>query len=472
MTAADKKAKEVRIGYLPLAHGSYWRFFPEHEKTALKWAKHYGEYLSQFGTLCETGQLIDLPSRSQEARRLFQAADVDVLILTTVTYSTPDDIVLDLKRFPRPIVVWNTQPSSTLPDDLDFNKWMMEHGVTGVPGITNLLERENMPYFLISGHYTSEKVKASFASIFEALRAQKAIWGSRIGIFGHLYPGMIDFGYDPALLYTTFGAGTVCVHDSSVLTAFKDVGADETKALENTLRCKYSLHDDFKGEEFSRSARLALAMKRIAKEEALSAATVYCQSMWQQPEIGVVPCLGNSLLMQEGIFCSCEGDVPTALSGMIMNSFSSGQGVFTEIWANDFDNDCFMMGHSGSMNLALFERTPASVRLSRHPWWDGCHGRGACLELQMPAGEVTFLGICCTRDGHWRMVVTICNVMERPSVPLGAPNFFLKLRRPIAEFLDDFGATGAAHHLAMAYGDWTGQLKALARILKVEYRRI
>lgn len=70
------------------------------------------------------------------------------------------------------------------------------------------------------------------------------------------------------------------------------------------------------------------------------------------------------------------------------------------------------------------------------------------------------------------MVVTICNVMERPSVPLGAPNFFLKLRRPIAEFLDDFGATGAAHHLAMAYGDWTGQLKALARILKVEYRRI
>lgn len=469
MKAGNTRAEEVRIGYLPLAHESYWRFFPAHREPALRLARVYGDYVSKFGALSETGRLIDSSAGSQEARLQFQAADVDVLVLTTVTFATPDDIILDLKRFPRPVVLWNTQRSSTIPADLDFGKWMLEHGACGVPGITNLLEREGIPYFLVSGHVDDAKVKTAFSDIFSALRAQKAARGSRIGIFGNLYPGMIDLGYDPTLLYTTFGAGTAHIHESRVLSAFKNVNSRDTRSMENTLRRKYSPCDTFKGEEFSRSARLAVAMKRIAREESLRAAAVQCQSVWQHPEIGVVPCLGNSLLMLEGIFCSCEGDVLTALSGMLMNSLSSGRGVFTEIWSNDFENDCLLMGHSGSMNLALFDETPKSVGLNRHPWWDGCRGRGACLQLQMPAGEVTLLATCCTRDGRWRMVVATADVTERRTVPVGAPNFFLQARKPLAKFLEDLCASGAAHHFALAYGDRTGQLKALAKLLKIEH---
>ena len=49
--------------------------------------------------------------------------------------------------------------------------------------------------------------------------------------------------------------------------------------------------------------------------------------------------IGNSMLAEDGIFCSCEGDIPTAVCGLVFNSLTSGKGVFTEIWANDFDND-------------------------------------------------------------------------------------------------------------------------------------
>ena len=83
---------------------------------------------------------------------------MDVIVLATVTYSTPDDIILELKRFIRPFIVWNTQKSAAIHPDMDFDGWMLEHGITGVPGITNLFEREAIPYFLISGHYCSEKV--------------------------------------------------------------------------------------------------------------------------------------------------------------------------------------------------------------------------------------------------------------------------------------------------------------------------
>jgi len=469
MTNVDNKLK---IGYMPLAHDTYWKFFPEHLDNAQNWAKTYAEYVAQFGTVYETGSLIDCQARSKEARLLFQEKDVDILVLATVTYSTPDDIVLDLKKFPRPAIIWNTQASSSIAPDLNFDKWMMEHGVTGVPGLTNVFGREQIPYFLISGHYTSEKVKKSFSIATEAAKAVKDLWGSRIGIFGHLYPGMIDFGYDPAHLYCTFGVDTVSILDSKVVAAYKEVDAKDVEKLENDWQSKYSMAHKFQGEEFTHSARLALAMRRVAEDLELNAATVYCQSMWQNPEIGVVSCMSNSLLAQAGLFCSCEGDIPTAVCGLIFNSLTSGKGVFTEIWTNDFDNDCFMMGHSGMMNLALFDENTKQVKLSRHPWWDGCHGRGVCLQLQMPPGPVTVLGLCPTRQGNWRLVVTKGTVTDRPTTPLGAPNFFLKLHRPIVEWLEDFATTEAAHHLSMAYGDWAEQLKALARILKVEYRFI
>ena len=79
--------------------------------------------------------------------------------------------------------------------------------------------------------------------------------------------------------------------------------------------------------------------------------------------------------------------------------------------------------------------------------------------------------LCLTpgKDNRWRMIVSKPLVLERSPVPLGAPNFFVKLEKPIGTYLQDLAALGAAHHFAMAYGDWTAHLRALAKILQIEY---
>ena len=471
MVTKQTTSTNIRIGYMPLAHESYWKFFPEYKAPALRLAADIKEYLSQFGQVCETGKLIDSYARSNEARMLFQQNDVDVIVLATVTYSTPDDVILDLKKFSRPTIVWNTQASSGIPSDLDFGKWMLEHGVTGVPGLTNLLMRERIPYFLISGHISGESVKRKFKETLDAVDVAGHVWGSRVGMFGHTYPGMIDFGYDPTAMYSKFGVATVPILETAVLSAYKAVEDTAVQALEAELKRKYGIAKDFKGNEFTNSVRLAIAMREVARDQHLTAATVYCQQMWQNVDIGVVACLGISLLAEQGVFCTCEGDIPTALSGMILDRLS-GRAVFTEIWANDFDNDQFLMGHSGQMNLGLFEDNTKSVEMVRHPWWDGCEGRGACFQMKMPAGPATLLSITATQDGGWRMIVSSAEVLEREPVPLGAPNFFIKTSYPIPEFLEKWGESGAAHHLAMAYGDWTNHLKAFAKILNVDYCEI
>lgn len=467
--SAQLRNNELRIGYMPLAHDIYWKYFPEFEQPTTELGNTLREFLSQFGTIYETGELIDCVPRAQEARRLFQAEDVDTIIMASATYSTPDDVILDLKRFPRPIIVWNTQASAAIPPDMDFGMWMLEHGVTGVPGITNLLERANMPYFLITGHYTQPFVAGSFDTILKAVAAFKRIWGSRLGMIGHLYPGMLDFGYDPTSMYTTFGADTVPISERTMVTAFEEADENDIAELRVRLEKLYSKADDLPADEFDRSVQTAVALKRVVGENDLDVVTIYCQSLWQRPEIGVVPCLGMSLLMQEGTFFSCEGDVPTALSGLILQSLS-GAAQFTEIWCNDLANDQFMMGHSGVMNLSYFEDRPQDIRMVRHPWWDGCCGRGACMEvITMPPGEGTMLSLTPGKDNRWRMIVTKVEVLEKDPVPLGAPNFFVKLEKPIGKYLQELAALGAAHHFAMAYGDWTEHLQALAKILQIEY---
>jgi len=337
-----------------------------------------------------------------------------------------------------------------------------------VPGITNLMEREGRSYFLISGHRKSDRVKQAFTKILKAVSAFKRVWGSRLGMIGHLYPGMIDFGYDPTTMFATFGATTVPVLESSVLETYKRIEDREVRKLAAELESKYAKAPDFVHEEFIRSVRTAIALKALAHEHELDAITVYCQSLWQRPEMGVVPCIGMSLLMQEGTFCSCEGDVPTSLAGMILEEIS-GASFFTEIWCNDFENNQFMMGHSGTMNLRLFEGNNEAVNMVRHPWWTGCGGRGACLEVKMPPGEATMLSICPVQGKQWRMIVSKAEIVQREPVPLGAPNFFARFEKSITRYLEELAGLGAAHHFSMAYGDWTEHLRACAKVFKVDY---
>ncbi|MCK4817341.1 hypothetical protein KA005_16345, partial [bacterium] len=130
----QKKTIPLKIGYMPLVHKTYWRFFPYHEQPILELAKKLKDYLTQFGTVCETGKLIDCMDHAKETRLLFQAEDVDAVELATTTYSTSDDVILDLKSFNSLTIEWNTQKSVKITNDLDFDKWMYEHGITGVPG--------------------------------------------------------------------------------------------------------------------------------------------------------------------------------------------------------------------------------------------------------------------------------------------------------------------------------------------------
>jgi len=476
-------SNKIKIGYMALGHAYFWdNYWPWLEESALFWSDKYKEYLSQFGEICDIGKLVDSPERGDEAARYFNEQHIDVVIMVTITYSTPDDVLLALKDLKKPVILWMTAASPTLPPDLKFDRfkdryphhdktWFWEHGACGTPGILSLMEMEKMNYFFIAGHRDSESVKESFRSITDAIYCAKRLWGARIGQVGHLFPGMIDFGHDPTQMFSTFGVTQVPILDWVFTEAFEAVEQKDVDAMSEEIKEKYTIAHEFQDKEFENSMRLIFALRRVIKENKLDALTMYCQSLWNNKRIGVVPCLGMSMLMQEGVFFSCEGDLPTALSGLIMHHFGA-KPIFTEIWLSDFEKNQFNMGHSGTMNLGYFENTK-DVRVKRHPWWDGRCGRGACVDVGgMPHGEVTMLGITAIDGNKWRMIAATANVVDRPPLDLGCANFFLEPERSLEDFIRDWGKSSAGHHLAMCYGDRLKDIEVLAKVLGIQYVRI
>jgi len=461
-----EKSPVLRLGFVPLAMEGYWEAFPELKQKSIDFARVLEKYLTQFGQVYSTG-LVDSVGKAEKCRLYLEQKDVDVIIVAEITFSPSGIILPSLLKLDYPLIIWNTQKDPTLKENFAFDDFLINHGLSGVPCLTNVLVRNKMQFTLISGHLSDQRVQDEFKVSLQAVGAWKRLRGSCIGFIGHIYTGMLDFGYDPTSLISTFGIDTVQLSQCEIINAFKKVSDEEIAALGEEIKEKYTVAGDFQGDELKRSLRLACALESLVKEKNLDAVANYCQALYTHPEIGVVPCLGTSLLMKKGVQFSCEGDVPSAVACMLLNYFTP-KTTFSEMWSNDFENDEVMMGHSGQQNLALFADNPKSVLIRRHPWWEGACGRGASLEMRMPQGEITILGINPVYEGRWRLIFTEAEIVDKPPRPFGAPNFAVRFQKPLSEFLDAWTHAGPSHHVALAYGRWGEYLLKFAEFGRVE----
>ncbi len=462
----SRKYSELRLGFIPLAMEGYWKSKPELKQKSIDFARVLEKYLTQFGCVYSMG-LVDSTNKAEECCLYLKQEDVDVIIVVEITFSLSGIIIPGLLKSGRPLIVWNTQKDATLAEDLSLNDFYINHGLSGVPCLTNVLVRNKAQFTLISGHLSDRKVDEEFNLSMQAISALKGLWGSRVGIIGHPYSGMLDFSYDATSLMSQFGVNTVHLSENEIVNAFKNVSDKEIASLAEIIQKQYTISRDFKDDEFNRSLRLACALETVVKDKQLDAVANYCQALFTHPEIGVVPCLGTSLLMQKGVQFSCEGDVPSAVACMVLRHFTE-KTTFSEMWSNDFKSDEVMMGHCGQQNLALFAENPESVMIRPHPWWEGCCGRGASLEMKMPPGEITIVNLSPIFEGKWRLTFTEAEIVDKLPRPFGAPNFTVRFQKPLAEFLNDWTHAGPSHHIAVAYGKWGKYLLRFAEFAELD----
>ncbi len=426
-------------------------------------AQEIADLLGEYGDVVHAG-LVEDEAQAAAAARLFNAADVDVIVALELAYTkglVPARCLLDTTA---PVLVWNAQRIRRLGEDDGFDVVMLNSGMAGMPELTAVLIRTGREFALVTSQLDDPDGRRRVGEVIQAAAVRRRLREARVALVGHPFEGMTDLMYDGLSLRQAIGPVVWPLEPEKVAVRFGEIAQADVEAAMAAERERYTV--EMEAPLFERSVRLALALESVVKEHRFDAFTAFDQVWLTDPRVGIIPSYGTGRLCEIGIPASPEGDVNTAVAQLILQELA-GQATTLENYVIDFDSQAVMFSHDGHGNPAL--GTPGAVKVKHSIYYHGVHGYGAGLEFAYQPGPITNLALVTVGQGRWRFVISEGQLLPFPPRSISAPQTLFKHDTlPIAEWCDAWLRAGATHHMGAAQGRWTAHLLHLARMLGIE----
>ena len=131
------------------------------------------------------------------------------------------------------------------------------------------------------------------------------------------------------------------------------------------------------------------------------------------------------------------------------------------------------MSHMGESNL-LMAKNPEEIKLIKKDMSISCANTSTAMFLfQLKPGNITLFNLAPCGENGFRMITTNGYIEDTKLFPdITAPHFLLRINGDVRKFLTDYSLLGGTHHLAMAYGDFTDDIRMLSDILGMEFFKI
>ena len=88
--------------------------------------------------------------------------------------------------------------------------------------------------------------------------------------------------------------------------------------------CRANMNIAIKDDELEKVAAMKVAMKHLAEKYGCNAIAIQCWNQLQT-ELGIMPCVANALLNEEGIPTVCETDIHGAITALLVEAAGMGQ---------------------------------------------------------------------------------------------------------------------------------------------------
>lgn len=273
----------------------------------------------------------------------------------------------------------------------------------------------------------------------------------RVGAIGGRVKGMTEIAYDEFAIKKKLGARVVNLDEKEMTEKVAEMSDEAAEKLlaekADVLRpCKVTSTK----ESMLESMKYYGALKALADEYELEALSVKCYTTY----MGKI-CLGYSLLAEEGIVGSCEGDVTNALTMKLMYELSEKPINNTDLLYLDEKANTILFAHCGSSGFSIAEGEIelSPVRLAES---------GVCTKFLVKPGKVTAVNIC----GHGEDLRL--SFMVGDAVPCGMefPGNPVKIKfdKSVTEINKEIMKNGIGHHWMVAYGDYAEELKYFCKI--------
>ena len=374
----------------------------------------------------------------KKAAEVLKDMDADVLLICIATWSE-DHHLLDLLSYIDKPVILRAFPA------FDTGSLCCAHQIGAV--FTDI----GKSYEFVYGDADDQKCAAKTAQIAAAYSLAKCMSRVRIGAIGGRVKGMTEIAYDEFSIKQKLGARVVNLDEKEMT---EKVAAMSDEEAEQLLEEKQAFLNPCKilssKEDMLESMKYYGAMRALADEYELEALSVKCYTTY----MGKV-CLGYSILAEEGIVASCEGDVTNALTMKLLYELSETPVNNTDLLYLDEAANTILFAHCGSsgFSIAVGDIELAPVRLAE---------TGVCSRFLMKTGTVTAVNICGHGDS-FRMAI-----MKGEAIPCGMefPGNPVKIRfeKSVEEINEDIMKNGIGHHWMVGYGDYVEELKNFCRI--------
>ncbi len=298
--------------------------------------------------------------------------------------------------------------------------------------------------------------QAYFGELCAAMCARERLRETRIGMVGYTDLGFYTGMCDPVSIKAKFGAEIV--HLSLLEIARRADEASQAQIQEFLRQVRqWSGRERFSQTDMERCARLYAALEWAVDAYKLTALSVKCFEGWTG-SLGFTPCIPLSLL-GERISTGCKCDIHAMLGSVILESLAGQPPAFVELY------DCM----DGGVLFANCGMTPTHHvegrrALDRFTWGDVDGVIDASIRK---TGQATALRIDKSNENEYFYHAAAAQT-TRPSAwkELGwddpAPAFpSIVLQTDAHAFLRN----APGQHYALAYGDYTNQIKRLFELI-------
>ncbi len=376
-------------------------------------------------------------------------------------------------------------------DRTTTGEWLAHCVACCVPEIANALRRSGIPFRVVSGLLGRDETPAisladeNTAEHEEAQRAWREIeqWvraagvvrtlrEARFGFLGHTYPGMLDMYSDMTQITAQAGLHVELLEMCDLMGFVDSVTEQESLEKRQQVEQMFVISEDSPADPLARkprpeqldaACRVAVAQEKMVRQYDLDALAYYYRgregNAYEQLQEAFI--LGHSLLTAQGIPCSGEGDLKTAIAMKISDVLQVG-GSYSEIVAADYHHGTVILGHDGPFHIAIADEKPI---LRGMGLYHGKWGTGVSVEATVRKGPVTMLNVTQDGDGHLRIIVNQGEAIDAPILRIGNTMTHVRFAQDPSSFMNQWFALAPTHHGALSVGHNAALFEKVAELL-------
>jgi L-arabinose isomerase len=486
-----KPAPRARIGLYSIGHPHYWNQFEGLHDRLVEYGEFIARRMDAWGDVQNFG-MVDNEKSARECGEWLNAQNVDIIFCHAATYAMSASHIAVAQICRRPIVVLNLQPAVRMNyAKTTTGEWLAHCCACCVPEIANAFTRCGVDFHVVSGLLGLDKTPeismaeevthehpdavSAWQEIEEWTRAAGAVRTlsqGRMGFLGHTYPGMLDMYSDFTMITGQTGLHVEILEMCDLIGLLDEVTDEEKAAKLAEVEEMFVISEDSpadplakkpRPEQLDRACHVACAQERLIRKFDLDALTYYYRGAagneYEQLQEAFI--LGHSLLTAQGIPCSGEGDMKTAVAMKICDTLGVG-GSYSEIVATDYQDHTILMGHDGPFHIGISAEKPI---LRGMGLYHGKWGSGVSVEAKVQTGPITNLGITQTVDGRLKMIVNQGEATTGETLRIGNTMTPVKFSKDPNTFMNEWFTLGPTHHFAMSVGQNARLFQKVASLL-------